>query len=166
MGQEFSLHLQKKTSEKRIEQVNNVYIYIYIFTYMPGTPNNHLKNGCLVKQPFFYIKIWNHPIETTIYKWLFGVPGAYIHTSKSGVLQFSRLFKPRCNICKNTQLPTASQGGLWEKIKLPIYAGLWYFFNVRSLSKSPRGVMQKHFVRFVRFVGPFCNKWSPQHVGY
>jgi len=23
----------------------------------------------------FYIKIWNHPIETTIYKWLFGVPG-------------------------------------------------------------------------------------------
>ena len=25
----------------------------------------------------FYIKIWNHPIETTIYKWLFGVPGKY-----------------------------------------------------------------------------------------
>ena len=23
----------------------------------------------------FYVKIWNHPIETTIYKWLFGVPG-------------------------------------------------------------------------------------------
>ena len=23
----------------------------------------------------FYIKIWNHPIETTIYEWLFGVPG-------------------------------------------------------------------------------------------
>ena len=22
-----------------------------------------------------YVKIWNHPIETTIYKWLFGVPG-------------------------------------------------------------------------------------------
>ena len=48
MGQEFSLHLQKKTSEKRIEQVNNVYIciyiYIYIFTYMPGTPNNHFTN--------------------------------------------------------------------------------------------------------------------------
>ena len=21
----------------------------------------------------FYIKIWNHPIETSIYKWLFGV---------------------------------------------------------------------------------------------
>ena len=25
----------------------------------------------------FYIKIWNHPIETSIYKWLFGVPGSY-----------------------------------------------------------------------------------------
>ena len=23
----------------------------------------------------FHVKIWNHPIETTIYKWLFGVPG-------------------------------------------------------------------------------------------
>ena len=22
-----------------------------------------------------YVKVWNHPIETTIYKWLFGVPG-------------------------------------------------------------------------------------------
>ena len=22
-----------------------------------------------------YVKIWNHPIETTIYKWLFEVPG-------------------------------------------------------------------------------------------
>ena len=28
----------------------------------------------------FYIKIWNHPIETSMYryKWLFGVPGVYI----------------------------------------------------------------------------------------
>ena len=23
----------------------------------------------------FHIKIWNHPIVTTIYKWFFGVPG-------------------------------------------------------------------------------------------
>ena len=23
----------------------------------------------------FFVKIWNHPIETSIYKWLFGVPG-------------------------------------------------------------------------------------------
>ena len=25
-----------------------------------------------------YVKIRNHPIETTIHKWLFGVPGIYI----------------------------------------------------------------------------------------
>ena len=24
-----------------------------------------------------YVKIGNHPIETTIYKWLFGVPGTF-----------------------------------------------------------------------------------------
>ena len=29
----------------------------------------------------FHVKIWNHPIETTIYKWLFGVPGIYIYIS-------------------------------------------------------------------------------------
>ena len=23
----------------------------------------------------FHVKIWNHPIETTNYRWLFGVPG-------------------------------------------------------------------------------------------
>ena len=26
-----------------------------------------------------YVKIRNHPIETTIYKWLFGVPDIYIY---------------------------------------------------------------------------------------
>ena len=40
------------------------------------------------KQPFiwmfgettiFYIEIWNHPIETSIDKWLFGVPGMYAY---------------------------------------------------------------------------------------
>jgi len=25
----------------------------------------------------------------------------------------------------------ATKGGLWDKIKLPVYAGLWYFFNVQ-----------------------------------
>ena len=47
----------------------------------PGTPNNHLViNGCLVKQAFsIYIKIWNHSIETTIYKWL--ALGFQVHIS-------------------------------------------------------------------------------------
>ena len=43
----------------------------------PGTLNNHILNGCLVKQPFFYVMIWSHPIETTTKNWLFGVPGVY-----------------------------------------------------------------------------------------
>ncbi len=25
--------------------------------------------------PIFHVKVWNHPIKTTIKKWLFGVPG-------------------------------------------------------------------------------------------
>ena len=29
----------------------------------------------MVKQPFFNVKNWNHPIETTIYKQMFQVPG-------------------------------------------------------------------------------------------
>ena len=45
---------------------------IYIYTWNPKHP---VLNGCLVKQPFFYVMIWNHPIETTIYKWMFQVPG-------------------------------------------------------------------------------------------
>ena len=32
-------------------------------------------NGCLMKQPFFNVKIWNHPTERTNKKLLFRVPG-------------------------------------------------------------------------------------------
>ena len=32
----------------------------------------------------FYVMIWNHPIETTIKNWLFGVPGIYIYTQCIG----------------------------------------------------------------------------------
>ena len=60
------------------------------------------------------------------------------------------------------------QGGLWEKIKLPIYAGLWYFFNVSRLSLTVGtcrfGVHQKHGVShrmsrtgFVRINGDRIN---------
>ena len=33
---------------------------------------------CFVKDMFFHLKIWNHPIETTIDKWMFRVPGIHI----------------------------------------------------------------------------------------
>ena len=36
------------------------------------------KSGCLVKQAFFYVKNWNHPIETTTNKWMFEAPWAPI----------------------------------------------------------------------------------------
>jgi len=26
----------------------------------------------------FYVMIWNHPVETTIKNWLFGLPGALL----------------------------------------------------------------------------------------
>ena len=32
----------------------------------------------------FYVMIWNHPIETTIRNWLFGVPGNYENTVMAG----------------------------------------------------------------------------------
>ena len=48
---------------------------------------NHHGSSWNPKQPIYkwmfgettisYVKIGNHPIETTIYKWLFGVPGLY-----------------------------------------------------------------------------------------
>ena len=51
---------------------------------------------------FFYIKIWNHPIETSIYKWLFGAPGMYPRLCNY-VVQFAILYfiakATRANLC-------------------------------------------------------------------
>ena len=41
--------------------------------YIPGTLNNHILMD--VWLTITYVKIWNHQIETTIYKWMFAVPG-------------------------------------------------------------------------------------------
>jgi len=35
----------------------------------------HFFYWMLGETPIVHVKIWNHPIETTIYEWLFGVPG-------------------------------------------------------------------------------------------
>ena len=45
----------------------------WVYTWYPKQP---VLDGCLVKQPFLCNMIWNHPIETTIYKWMFQVPGS------------------------------------------------------------------------------------------
>ena len=47
--------------------------------YIPGTPRPTIKKWMFGETTISYVKIGNHPIETTIYKWLFGVPGIYIY---------------------------------------------------------------------------------------
>lgn len=39
----------------------------------PGTANNHLFDGCLVKQQMFMERFGNHPTETTTKTWFFQV---------------------------------------------------------------------------------------------
>ena len=37
---------------------------------IPGTPNHQLKMDVWWSPTISYVKNWNHPVETTIYKWL------------------------------------------------------------------------------------------------
>ena len=60
---------------------------------IPGTPNNHLKMDGNGETTISYVKIGNHPIETTIYKLLFGVPG----TQPPILPWFLRRGRPRAN---------------------------------------------------------------------
>ena len=55
-------------------------------------PKQPFFNGCLVKQPFFYVMIWNHPVETTIKNWLFGVPGNNLSSFSCHISFPSRFF--------------------------------------------------------------------------
>ena len=48
-------------------------IYIYIHIYLE--PQTTIYKWMFGETTIFYVKIWNHPIETSIYNWLFGVPG-------------------------------------------------------------------------------------------
>ena len=57
----------------------NVAVYL-------NNPKQPCFNGCLVEQPFPSSKVWNHPIETTIYEWMFQVPGSN-HQNKWLVLK-------------------------------------------------------------------------------
>ncbi len=43
-------------------------------------PQTIIKKWMFGETTISYVKIGNHPIETTIYKWLFGVPGRYYKT--------------------------------------------------------------------------------------
>ncbi len=48
-----------------------MYIYIYL------EPQTTIYKQMFGETTISYVKIGNHPIETTIYKWLFGVPGIW-----------------------------------------------------------------------------------------
>ena len=45
-----------------------------VYIYIPGTQTT-IKKWMFGETTISYVKIGNHPIETTIYKWLFRVPG-------------------------------------------------------------------------------------------
>ena len=49
-------------------------------TYIPGTLNNHLKKWMFGDFPTMFLcnDLLHHPIETTISKWMFQVPGIYL----------------------------------------------------------------------------------------
>ena len=53
-----------------------MYICTFSHTWKPQTTSLNWMFG---ETTISYVKVWNHPIETTIYKWLFGVPGIYIY---------------------------------------------------------------------------------------
>ena len=49
----------------------------------PGTPNNQFKMDGNGETTAFHVKILSHPIETTMYKWMFhDVSGSRTHMSQ------------------------------------------------------------------------------------
>ena len=65
-----------------------------------------------------YVKIGNHPIETAIYKWLFGVPGAwymftYIYQNKNLLNEGKYTVRPMISVMGrvSTVLSSGSVGG-------------------------------------------------------
>ena len=58
---------------------NGYYISISL---VPQSPPVFLWMEMVIETTISYVKIGNHPIETTIYKWLFGVPEGYLFSSQ------------------------------------------------------------------------------------
>ena len=50
-------------------------------TSLSWNPKQPFFHGCLVKQDFFLIKLWNHPTETTIKEWMFRVQDVIFQVS-------------------------------------------------------------------------------------
>ena len=89
-----SWHLETQETSEKIQKTSWIFGILSVEPEQRYQPICHLKlrliwlnkshtwypkqpffNECLVKQPIFYVMIWNHPIEPTIKNWFFGVPG-------------------------------------------------------------------------------------------
>ena len=62
--------------------------YIYL------EPQTTIYKRMIGETTIFYIKIWNHPIETSIYKWLFGVPGSSLEFNHQKSLKTPQMISP------------------------------------------------------------------------
>ena len=92
-------------------------------------PKQQLFSGCLVKQPFFYVMTWNHPVETTIKKMV---------------------------VWSSRYLPTFYHQKLYPNVRIDKFASVWDWslrFNPTTLGiQSPCQMMIKvsnHLLRKV-----------------
>ena len=67
----------RETLSWRIAPENSVATLTDISFIYDLEPQTTIYKWMFGETTIFYIKIWNHPIETPICKWLFGVPGSY-----------------------------------------------------------------------------------------
>ena len=66
--------------------IHLIYWVFIGYIHLPGTPNYHLFKWMFGETTISHVKICNHPIETTMKKWLFGVPGGHGETTRFFVM--------------------------------------------------------------------------------
>ena len=72
-------------------------------------PQTTINKWMFGETTIFYIKIWNHPIETSIYKWLFGVPGTKVICKSTADLLFFFLIL-------EVKVPWISHHSIWKRM--------------------------------------------------
>ena len=55
--------------------IQYMYIYIHVYDYIYLEPETTSLKWMFGDKDISYVKNWNRAIETTVYQWLFGVPG-------------------------------------------------------------------------------------------
>ena len=120
----------------------------------------------------FYITIWNHPIETTIYKWLFGVPGQYISHLQprmelkvmgSGHLAASGDLQKMPQILGDRKLPVNLQGIIYQCLNLLIFwvVLVWTIHYIQKILEKKLMIRNHHdFLGGVRRTTTCDNSWG------